>query len=131
VLAPYSVSDVERPASPGRGQLSAAFLDRADDVLRQRYLFDEHVMPHANTFASGLKELNCASGQANQTTLGNRPAVSAPPAATRVADLSGHNIWPEVPDRCTVVVAEPFSQSGKSFGCTPPNLMSICSRRTF
>ena len=113
MLAPYSVSDVERPASPGRGQLSAAVLDRADDVLRQRNLFDEHVMPHANTFASGLKELNCASGQANQTTLGNRPAVSAPPAATRVADRSGLNIWPGVPDRCTVVVAEPFSQSGK------------------
>jgi hypothetical protein len=49
-------------------------------------------MPHANTFASGLKELNCASGQANQTTLGNRPAWSAPPAATRVADLSGHHL---------------------------------------
>jgi hypothetical protein len=92
VLAPYSVSDVERPASPGRGQLSAAVLDRADDVLRQRNLFDEHVMPHANTFASGLKELNCASGQAKQTTLGSRPAVSAPPAATRVADVLGQDL---------------------------------------
>jgi hypothetical protein len=48
-----------------------------------------------------------------------------------VADLSGQNIWPGVPDRCSVVVAEPFSQSGKSFGCTPLNLMSVCSRRTF
>jgi hypothetical protein len=48
-----------------------------------------------------------------------------------VANLSGQNIWPGVPDRCSVVVAEPFSQSGKSFGCTPLNLMSVCSRRTF
>jgi hypothetical protein len=40
-------------------------------------------------------------------------------------------ISPGAPDRCKVVGAEPFSQSGKSFGCTPPNLMSICSRRTF
>jgi hypothetical protein len=92
VLAPHNVSDVERPASPGRGQLSAGVLDRADDVLRQRNLFDELVMPHANTFISGLKELNCASGQANQTTLGNRPAASAPPAAARVADLSGQDL---------------------------------------
>jgi hypothetical protein len=111
--------------------LSAAVLDRADDVLRQRNLFDEHVVPHANTFASGLKELNCASGQANQTTLGIDQRSLRRLPLPRVADLSGHNIWPGVPDRCTVVVAEPFSQSGKSFGCTPPNLMSICSRRTF
>jgi hypothetical protein len=39
-------------------------------------------------------------------------------------------ISPGVPDRCKLVGAEPFSQSGKSFGCTPPNLMSIRSRRT-
>jgi len=54
-----------------------------------------------------------------------------PTTAIGVADLSGQNIWPGVPDRCSVVVAEPFSQSGKSFGCTPLNLMSVCSRRTF
>ena len=82
VPAPYSVGDVEKPASPGRGQLSAAVLDRADNPLRQRNRFDEHVMPHAKTFASGAKELNCGSGQANQTTPGNRPAVSASSART-------------------------------------------------
>jgi hypothetical protein len=49
-------------------------------------------MPHVNTSVSGLKELNCVSGQANQTTLGNRPAVSAPPAAARVADLSDQDL---------------------------------------
>ena len=45
-------------------------------------------MPHANTFASSLKKLNCASGQANQTTLGNRPAVSASSARNISAQSS-------------------------------------------
>jgi len=43
--------------------LSPAVLDRADDFLRQRNRFDEHLMPHAKTLASGLKELNCAAAK--------------------------------------------------------------------
>ena len=42
----------------------------ADHLLRQRNLFDEHVVPHVNPFASPLKAPNRATGQANQTTPG-------------------------------------------------------------
>ena len=34
-----------RTSQSGRGQLSATLLDRADDSLRQRNPFDEHLMP--------------------------------------------------------------------------------------
>jgi hypothetical protein len=34
--------------------------NRADDLLRQRNLFDKQVVPHMNPFAPSLKEPNCA-----------------------------------------------------------------------
>jgi hypothetical protein len=34
--------------------------NRADDLLRQWKLLDEHVVPHVYPFASNLKEPNCA-----------------------------------------------------------------------
>jgi hypothetical protein len=48
-----------------------------------------------------------------------------------MADLSNQDVWPGVPNRCKVVIAETFSQSGKSFAVTPLNSMSVRSRRTF
>lgn len=41
-------------------------------------------------------------------------ALGGQPPATRVPNLSGQNISPGVPDGCSVVVAESFSQSGES-----------------
>jgi hypothetical protein len=41
-------------------------------------------------------------------------AFGGQPRATRVPNLSGHNRQPGVPERCSVVVAESFSQSGAS-----------------
>lgn len=86
MLAPYSVSDVEKSASPGRGQLCAAVLDHANDLLPQRNLFDEHVMPHANT-----RELEAAAARLSYTVdqpSGVRPqtlpANAVIPFSTRV-----------------------------------------------
>jgi transposase InsO family protein len=114
--------------------------DRADDLLRQRDLSDEHVMPacepvrfqqegelravlqvvepqrvprpvlrsdieRCQVFTTGLRTYNHHRGHA---------ALGGQPPATRVPSLPGQNISPGVTDRCNVVVAESFSQSGES-----------------
>jgi hypothetical protein len=56
-------------------------------------------------FTTGLRTYNHHRGHA---------ALGGQPPATRVPSLPGQNISPGVTDRCNVVVAESFSQSGES-----------------
>jgi hypothetical protein len=47
------------------------------------------------------------------------------------ADQPYQDLWPGIPNRCSVVIAETFSRSGKSLAVLPPDSMSIRSRPTF
>ena len=72
------------------------FPDRADDVLRQRNLFDEHVMPHANTFASALKELNVVAAKPSRPGWEiDQPCLRRMPLPVWLT--SQVSIWPGVP----------------------------------
>jgi hypothetical protein len=46
------------------------------------------------------------------------------------ADQPYQDLWPGIPNRCSVVIAETFSRSGKSLAVLPLNSMSVRSRRT-
>jgi len=70
---------------------------------------------HARLYRSDTETL---PGRYRLTATYNRhrghTALGGQPPATRVPNLSGQNISPGVPDGCSVVVAESFSQSGES-----------------